>query len=90
MLTYVYEIYLTIVCGVEKRVQGALGHDPPNWRVLNTCPPLTRMENWKAASAEANKKMWGIFDETGIFASACQHGFILWLFDMVWSGKLAK
>ncbi|KAG6884740.1 hypothetical protein C0992_005852 [Termitomyces sp. T32_za158] len=47
-------------------------------------------ENWKAASAESNKKMWGIFDESGIFASACRHGFILWIIDMVRSGELAK
>ncbi|KAK7444566.1 hypothetical protein VKT23_015244 [Stygiomarasmius scandens] len=47
-------------------------------------------KNWKAASAEAKKKMWNIFEETGIFASACRHGFILWLADMVRSGELAK
>ena len=33
------------------------------------------------------KKVWGIFDETGIFASACPHGFVLWLADMVQSGE---
>lgn len=32
--------------------------------------------------------MWGVFDETGIFASACPHGFVLWLVDMVQSGEL--
>ncbi|KAK7438741.1 hypothetical protein VKT23_017871 [Stygiomarasmius scandens] len=47
-------------------------------------------KNWKAASAEAKKKMWNIFEETGIFASACRHGFILWLADMVRSSELAK
>ncbi|PCH43265.1 hypothetical protein WOLCODRAFT_47945, partial [Wolfiporia cocos MD-104 SS10] len=36
------------------------------------------------------KKMWAIFDETGIFSSACRHRFILWLMDMVRSGELAK
>lgn len=44
--------------------------------------------NWKAAAAMEKKKMWGIFDETGIFASACPHGFILWLADMIKSGEL--
>ncbi|KZT01719.1 uncharacterized protein LAESUDRAFT_663270 [Laetiporus sulphureus 93-53] len=34
--------------------------------------------------------MWGIFEETGIFASACHHGFILWICDMMRSGELAK
>ncbi|KAI0080203.1 hypothetical protein K474DRAFT_1590508 [Panus rudis PR-1116 ss-1] len=48
------------------------------------------VKNWKAAAAEEKKKAWGIFDETGIFASACRHGLILWLADMVQSGELAK
>ncbi|KAL6298830.1 hypothetical protein BKA93DRAFT_833746 [Sparassis latifolia] len=42
------------------------------------------------STVEDKKKMWGIFDETGIFASACRHGFILWIADMVRSGELAK
>ncbi|KAH9931189.1 hypothetical protein B0H21DRAFT_699872 [Amylocystis lapponica] len=46
--------------------------------------------NWKAAAAEEKKRMWGVFEETGIFASACRHGLILWLIDMVRSGELAK
>ncbi|KAG6809418.1 hypothetical protein H0H92_000329 [Tricholoma furcatifolium] len=47
-------------------------------------------DNWKAAAKEENKKMWAIFSESGIFASACRHGFILWLTDMISSGELAK
>ncbi|EIW53126.1 uncharacterized protein TRAVEDRAFT_81512, partial [Trametes versicolor FP-101664 SS1] len=46
--------------------------------------------NWKAAAPEQDKKMWAIFDETGIFASACRHGFILWITDMIRSGELFK
>ncbi|KAG6893833.1 hypothetical protein C0992_008500, partial [Termitomyces sp. T32_za158] len=47
-------------------------------------------ENWKAAAKDENKKMWAIFAESGIFASACWHGFILWICDMIASGELAK
>ncbi|KAI0683114.1 hypothetical protein BC835DRAFT_1297061, partial [Cytidiella melzeri] len=36
------------------------------------------------------KQIWSIFDELGIFASACRHGLVLWLMDMVKSGELAK
>ncbi|KAH9939342.1 uncharacterized protein BXZ73DRAFT_43852 [Epithele typhae] len=46
--------------------------------------------NWKAAAADEKKHMWGGFDETGIFASACRHGRILWVADMIRSGELAK
>ena len=44
--------------------------------------------NWKAAAADEKKAMWGIFEESGCFASACRHGFILWIVDMVRSGEL--
>ncbi|KAL7278859.1 hypothetical protein ACG7TL_006690 [Trametes sanguinea] len=46
-------------------------------------------QNWKSAARDEKKKMWGIFDETGIFASVCRHGMILWITDMVKSGELA-
>lgn len=37
---------------------------------------------------EITAKMWGIFDETGIFLALCQHGFVLVVADMVRSGEL--
>ncbi len=46
------------------------------------------VKNWKSAAAEEKKRMWGIFDESGIFASACRHGIILWIADMIRSGGL--
>jgi len=42
-------------------------------------------DNWKAAASDEKKKMWAIFSEAGIFASACHHGLILWIADMVQS-----
>ena len=43
--------------------------------------------NWKAAQSDSKKRMWGVFAETGLFASACRHGFILWIADMIRSGE---
>jgi len=43
--------------------------------------------NWKAAQSDSKKRMWGMFAETGLFASACRHGLILWITDMVRSGE---
>lgn len=48
----------------------------------------TCTQNWKAAAANSKKRMWDVFDETGIFASACRHHIILWIADMVRSGEL--
>lgn len=50
---------------------------------LDTC-----VKNWKSASDDNTKRMWSIFDETGVFMSACRHGFILWIIDMIRSGEL--
>ncbi|KAJ3727628.1 hypothetical protein C8R42DRAFT_694106 [Lentinula raphanica] len=47
-------------------------------------------ENWKAAASDSQKRMWNVFDKSGVFVSACRHGFILWICDMVRSGELAK
>ena len=49
--------------------------------------PSPCANNWKAAQSDSKKQTWGIFAETGLFASACCHGLILWIADMVWSGE---
>lgn len=45
-------------------------------------------ERWKNLSEDITSKMWGIFDETGIFLALCRHGFVLLYADMVKSGEL--
>lgn len=45
-------------------------------------------ERWKAAQNDNLKRMWAIYRETGIFLSACRHGMIWWICDMVSSGEL--
>ncbi|KAJ8463735.1 hypothetical protein ONZ51_g10067 [Trametes cubensis] len=47
-------------------------------------------KNWKAAQADEKKRSWDVFEETGIFASACRHGMVLWIIDMIRSGELAR
>ena len=37
---------------------------------------------------DITKKIWAIFDETGIFLALCHHGFLLVIADMVQSGEL--
>ena len=41
--------------------------------------------NWKAAQSDSKKRMWEVFAETGLFASACRHEFVLWVADMICS-----
>ncbi|KAJ7508109.1 hypothetical protein B0H11DRAFT_1704757 [Mycena galericulata] len=47
-------------------------------------------ERWKNLSDDLTARMWGVFDETGVFLALCRHGFVLLLVDMVRSGELAK
>ncbi|KAJ7620205.1 hypothetical protein FB45DRAFT_980923 [Roridomyces roridus] len=47
-------------------------------------------ERWKNMVNDVTSKMWGIFDETGIFLCLCRHGFALVLVDMLKSGELSK
>ncbi|KAG1730167.1 hypothetical protein EDD22DRAFT_1011782 [Suillus occidentalis] len=45
---------------------------------------------WNNMDDEKTKRAWGVYDETGIFAAVCRHGFCLLIADMVQSGELAK
>ncbi|KAJ7711576.1 hypothetical protein B0H16DRAFT_1667755 [Mycena metata] len=47
-------------------------------------------ERWKNLGDDASKKMWAIYNKTGVFLSLCRHGFVLAVTDMVRSGELAK
>lgn len=43
---------------------------------------------WKNMDAEKTGRMWGMFDESGVFVCLCRHGFALVVLDMVRSGEL--
>jgi hypothetical protein len=45
-------------------------------------------ERWRNMKTELTTKMWGVFEETGLFLALCRHGFVLLLVDMVQSGEL--
>ena len=45
-------------------------------------------ERWRNMKTELTARMWGLFEETGLFLALCRHGFVLLLADMVRSGEL--
>ncbi|KAF8209528.1 hypothetical protein K438DRAFT_1753871 [Mycena galopus ATCC 62051] len=45
-------------------------------------------DRWKNMINDVTSKMWGIFDETGIFLALCRHGFVLVIADLIRSGEL--
>ncbi|SJK97305.1 uncharacterized protein ARMOST_00557 [Armillaria ostoyae] len=52
--------------------------------------PSPCSDRWRNMVNDQTSRMWGIYDETGIFVSLCRHGFVLVAADMVRSGELAK
>ncbi|KAK0421686.1 hypothetical protein EV421DRAFT_1915826 [Armillaria borealis] len=56
----------------------------------NPMEPSPCAERWSNMVNDLTSRMWGIYDETGIFLSVCRHGFVLLVADMVKSGELAK
>ncbi|KAG1870301.1 hypothetical protein F4604DRAFT_1881242 [Suillus subluteus] len=55
-----------------------------NNEILSSCL------KWKNSAPEQQKKALDIYEVTGMFASACRHGFIIKACEMVRSGELAK
>jgi hypothetical protein len=45
-------------------------------------------ERWHNMINNMTSKVWGIYDETGVFVALCRHGFVLIVADMVRSGEL--
>jgi hypothetical protein len=43
---------------------------------------------WANMKNDLTARMWGIFDEMGVFLALCRHGFVLVVADMVQSGEL--
>ena len=70
--------------GLETTPQVAPDHpDAAKENAIRDCT-----KNWKAAQADEKKKMWEMYDETGIFAAVCRHGMMLAIMDMRRSGEL--
>ncbi|KAG1764991.1 hypothetical protein EDD22DRAFT_978874 [Suillus occidentalis] len=51
--------------------------------------PLACTDNWKAANSTTENTV-NIFEQTGIFLSACRHGMVQTIAEMRYSGELAK
>ena len=70
---------------VDEWANEVLIEEVPGYELDNNNPCAERWQNMKT---ELTAKMWGIFEETGLFLALCRHGFVLILVDMVRSGEL--
>ncbi|KAG1775918.1 hypothetical protein EV702DRAFT_1180151 [Suillus placidus] len=77
----------------EVRAHAAMPNQGDNALVDNTAvetnpAPFSCADWWKNAGPEMQKKMFSVFDESGIFITACRHRFVLLACDMIRSGEL--
>lgn len=62
----------------------------PGWCALQQQDDVGRTSctsRWSNMIDHHTSRMWGIFDEMGIFLSLCRHGFVLLVADMIHSGE---
>lgn len=46
------------------------------------------VNRWRNAGPEERKRMFALFEESGIFIASCRHRLVLLVCDMVRSGEL--
>ncbi|KAI6146575.1 hypothetical protein EDD17DRAFT_1781197 [Pisolithus thermaeus] len=78
------------ISSYKSTAKTCLGHLLTNleWDTADDDNPCTG--RWKNMKEDVTSRMWGIFDEAGIFMAICRHGFSLVVTDIVWSGEQAK
>ncbi|KAG1719913.1 hypothetical protein EDB19DRAFT_1898598 [Suillus lakei] len=52
--------------------------------------PFNCTARWRHAGPEQCKKIFAVFEESGVFVAACHHRFVLVVCDMIQSGELAN
>lgn len=45
-------------------------------------------ERWHNMVNDVSSKMWGIYEQTGVFVCICRHSMVLLITDMIESGEL--
>lgn len=75
---------------VEEEVKNVpwIVHGKPEDQFEDNGRPVPCAETWKASATKHHRNVKAIYDSTGIFPAACQHGFIIKICEMVQSGKL--
>ena len=63
--------------------------DDNNWEDdEDQTPGIHCIERWRNAGPEDRKRMFALFEESGIFLASCRHWLVLLACDMIKSGEL--
>ncbi|KAG1780643.1 hypothetical protein EV702DRAFT_1177860 [Suillus placidus] len=84
--------YWLDTCDVD-RFKDERDTNDDNWEdktiaAKGTTPAFNCVNRWCNAGPETRKKMFSVFDESGIFIAACRHRFVVLACDMIRSGEL--
>lgn len=77
---------MLILCFMESVEQK---DDDDNWEDDDEqTPGIHCIERWRNAGPEDRKRMFALFEESGIFIASCRHRLVLLACDMIKSGEL--
>ena len=62
--------------------------DADDWADDDDAAQQECVRRWRNAGPEQRKKMFALFEESGIFIASCRHRFVLLVCDMIRSGEL--
>ncbi|KAF8878306.1 hypothetical protein BD779DRAFT_1613056 [Infundibulicybe gibba] len=77
----------------NKGARGKESQRDDDWEDIDAEEQVSSMNcvnRWRNAGPEERKKMFSMFDESGIFIASCRHRSVLFVCDMIKSGELAK
>jgi len=78
-------IFSNLVMLIVLKTKDANIHEEDDWKNVNTSSSLSKcVDRWQNAGPEQHKKMFALFEETGIFLACCYHYFVLLI--LLWNG----
>jgi hypothetical protein len=76
---------------IEQKGKGNIDEDVEleEWKDIEENDPVqVCISRWRNAGPDVRKRIFQMFDESGLFLCACRHGIVLLMCDMIRSGEL--
>ena len=77
-------VFSTLVMLIVPKTKDADVHEEDDWEDVDMPSSLSKcVDRWRNAGPEQCKKMFALFEKTGIFLACCRHCFALLICDMI-------
>jgi len=81
-------VFSTLVMLIVLKAKDTNVHKEDDWEDVDTPSSLSKyVDRWRNAGPEQRKKMFALFEETGIFLTCCCHRFVLLICDIIKTGE---